>query len=100
MRATALNRSIGCAIWIVCALVILAAVDTIPDPAAANPNNAQLSASCRHERAVAAVVCSALDLLAAPVAVSILPGLGADLFHYADRVVFIEHAADPSPPLS
>jgi hypothetical protein len=86
-------------IWILSALLVLATVDNVPDPAATNPGNAQSKASCLYEHPAesAARSAQAIDaLLRLPV--HSLPASTVELHPHSPRLVLTAHAADPSPP--
>src|SRR6185437_230182 len=94
------KRPIWCLIWLLAALIVMATVDRIPDPPAANRDNPQFGISCVHEAGMAAVVPGRIQLTV------IHQPLGyADLdtnepFPGDRSPVCLERATDPSPPLS
>jgi hypothetical protein len=94
----AIKSRIWCAIWILGALLVIATLDKVPDPPAANPGKAQIHTCCPHEVAVATFtpVQSFRTIFRQP------------LRHEANGIfqplpvrgwiVLIEQASDPSPP--
>jgi len=80
-------------------LLIVATLDKVPDPPAANPNNAQASAYCMVEHGIAAVP------FHAPVGVQPATGLAQTIafertptFPDSNLLLRMERASDPSPP--
>jgi hypothetical protein len=86
-------------IWILSALLVLATVDNIPDPAAMNPGNAQFKASCPDEHPAESATRSAqlIDALFGLPVHSLTASI-VELHPYRPRLVLTAHAADPSPP--
>ncbi|MGI8745748.1 MAG: hypothetical protein ACR2NN_24870 [Bryobacteraceae bacterium] len=92
-------KSSWCIVWILGALLVIATLDNLPDPPAANPATAQFKASCLHEYSVAtaAQCCESLGAsFRFPIRF-----VAADRFEphrRSDRMVLTVQAADPSPP--
>jgi hypothetical protein len=92
-------KSICCMVWILGALLMIATLDKIPDPPAANPKHAQISASCLDKHSVAArTLCVSIDALF-HLPVRIVVADAVELLPYSDQIVLVERAADSSPPL-
>jgi hypothetical protein len=91
-------KSIYYMVWIFGVLLMIAALDKIPDPPAAKPNHTRISASCLHNQSVAVgmvrVFIDALFHVPAPIAEAYV----LELRPYRDRIVLVGRAADSSPP--
>jgi hypothetical protein len=96
-----LMKSIGCTIWILGALLVIATLDTLPDPPALDPHT--VKASCSRESSgddtAQQFFCEP------PSAGNALPAQWAEWadtqepHHTAGESTLVRHAADSSPPL-
>ena len=83
--------------WILGAFLILATLDRVPDPPAANPNGSQMSVSAIHGIAPVAVSARA----GAPPQSALKRIAANEVFEslvYGDLTVRVQHATDSSPP--
>jgi hypothetical protein len=90
---------ICCMVWILGCLLVLAAIDKVPDPPAANPNSTQFSDSCLHERSLAPVSPFAFMGIPSHFPLVFVAAEAVEFFPYNDLSNSIERAADPSPPV-
>jgi hypothetical protein len=92
-------KSISCTIWILGALLVMAALDTLPDPPAVNP-----SAAAGKILSLQDTSCdTAMRRCDSVVVPDLLPVIlvAEDTGHsnrFADQVVLTRQAADSSPP--
>jgi hypothetical protein len=91
-------KAVWCAIWILGALLIIATLDNLPDPAAATPSSGQLQLSGSHGSSGGAIrFCESRP----PFFQAKLRALDSDVPEpppFSGRTVSTEQAADPSPP--
>lgn len=88
-----------CLAWLLGALLVMASLDRIPDPAATSPK-AQSVAVSLHEHSMDA---AASRILVAPPPELRLPArtpASVEISPVRQSTVLIDHAADPSPPLA
>jgi hypothetical protein len=93
-------KSIRWTIWVLGAFLILASLDSQPDPPAVNPQSA-LSGVLQHDCSCDSATVS-YDSLAAsfPSPVSSVAADAFEPYRPSDRMILTVHAADPSPPAS
>jgi hypothetical protein len=91
-------RALWCAIWMLGALLVIAAVDNMPDPPAAGPAPAQFLVAAPHDTASPAIqFCHSLGaFFRSTVRFDAVEALTPPPL--TSRMVFTEQAADPSPP--
>jgi hypothetical protein len=92
---------IWCVIWILGALLVIASLDKLPDPPAANPSGAAFKASLTHECApgTPSRFCEPARIFFR--STSQLTASDFSPVHLLHgRMVLMEQAADPSPPES
>jgi hypothetical protein len=97
-------RSIRCIVWLLGALMLIAALDTIPDPPAVSPHTVDTRAafSLEHDGALRA------QQLHSHLSKPLSPSQGgwtafhkvSDTNHSTDSIALTGHASDPSPPPS
>jgi hypothetical protein len=91
-------KSIRYTIWILLAFVVIATLDSQPDPPAVNPGSSLCKAL--HHDASSDTATQRLDRLSAPSSFPVRRN-AADAwepYRPTDRMILTVHAADPSPP--
>jgi hypothetical protein len=86
-------------IWVLLTFVVIATLDSQPDPPAVNPSTARctvLQHDCTCE--TVAQRCDSVAT-ASPFPISLLAAEASEPPRPTDGMVFTVHAADPSPPL-
>lgn len=97
-------RSIRCIVWLLGALMLIAALDTIPDPPAVSPHTVDTRAAFSLEQDGALRAQQLHSHLSKPLSLS-QGGWTAfhkvsDTNHCTDSIALTGHASDPSPPPS
>ncbi len=92
-------KSIRCTIWVLLAFVVIAALDSQPDPPALNPGTS-LCKVLQHNYALSTAT-QHCDSLSTPslFPVKLLAADTREPHHPSDRLILTVQAADPSPPL-
>ncbi len=93
-------KSIRCTIWILLSFVVIATLDSQPDPPAVNPSTT-LCKVLQHDSLCAPEV-QRFDSLATSFAfpVSLVAADACQPHRPSDRLILTVQAADPSPPTS
>jgi hypothetical protein len=91
-------KLLRCMVWVLGAFLILAAIDKVPDPPAANPNSAWLSALWVHQGPVAVVTPFPMVSKPPHLPVRISVRDEAENCLCKDLTIPLERAADSSPP--
>jgi hypothetical protein len=94
-------KAIRWTIWILGALLIMATLDSQPDPPAVNPSTALSTVLPQHECDCDAAVqyYDSLDTVSS-FPVSLIAADASEPHHPSDRMIQTVQAADPSPPAS
>ncbi len=94
-----LVTSVSNAIWMLCALLVIATLDSVPDPPAVNPGTAQCKVVQLHDCSCDAVsqLRDALNTFF-PFSGSVIPSDASDPSRPSDRMVHTGVATDTSPP--
>jgi len=92
-------RSVWCTIWLLGALLVIAMLDNLPDPPAANPTTARFEASCLHQdTAGSATPADTSSGTSFRLSVCFAVTDAFESHPRNSRLALTEHAADPSPP--
>ena len=92
-------KFISCTIWVVGALLVIAALDTRPDPPAVNPSTAIYKVLQLHDSSCDAEVRRGdSPAHSDPFSVSSVPAETCEPYRPSNQLVLTERAADPSPP--
>ena len=94
-------KSVWCMTWIVSALLVIATVDTVPDPPGVTPSTTTCHIAPVHHRAcdTAAPRCDSLGT-AQPFPVGLAAADACEPCPPSDRMALTAQAADPSPPIA
>lgn len=92
-------NSFSCAVWLLGALLVMATIDTVPDPPAVNPSSAacQVIQPLHYSCDTASRRCDSLAM-PHPFPVSLVAVDACEPYRPSDRMVLTGQAADPSPP--
>jgi len=94
-------KPITCVVWILCALLVMAALDTLPDPPAVNPSAASGKLLSLHDTSCDTPMRRCDSLVASdPLPVILVAVDTIEPYRLSDRVVLTRLAADSSPPSS
>jgi hypothetical protein len=85
-------------VWILGALLVVATLDHVPDPPAANPAVSQLSAAWQHEHPVAGIFSCAFTAVSFGLSARLVGVDSIRPFHGDGSIIIVEQAADSSPP--
>ena len=93
-------KSIWCTIWILGALLVIATLDTLPDPPAVNPSPALGSLLLHNHSCDSAARRSDSVVTSYPFLVSLLTTDARAVYRPSDRMVITGQVADLPPPAS